>query len=122
MVCLLAQLQFHYGYGGLAVGRQALVNVRVKNATEFAGPQARFAAPPGIRIETPPVWIPSLREVVWRIAAEQPGDYELTVQIGEDVFTKTVRVSERDRPALAPSRGWETRQSTPLPCRAAVAG
>jgi hypothetical protein len=52
-----------------------------------------LTAPAGIRIETPAVWIPALREAAWRIAAEQRGDYELTVRVGDDVFTKTVRVS-----------------------------
>ena len=91
---LLAQLQFHYGYDGLAVGRQAVVTAQLKNSSISPGPVARLIAPHGIRIETPPVWIPSIREVAWRIAAEKPGDYELTVQIGKDVFAKTVRVSD----------------------------
>ena len=91
---LLAQLQFHYGYDGLAVGRQAVVTARIENSSSSSGPVARLTAPPGIRVETPPVWIPSIREVAWRVAAEQPGDYVLNVQIGTDVFPKTVRVSD----------------------------
>lgn len=90
---LVVQLQFHYGYGGLDVGHQAVVKARLKNSSTAPSPQARLSAPPGIRIETPAVWIPSIREVAWRVAAEKPGDYVLTVQIGEDLFTKTVRVS-----------------------------
>ena len=101
---LVAQLQFHYGYSGIEPGQQALVKVRVKNSptgaalrpTEAHGPASStpiLEAPPGVRIETPAVWIPSLGETAWRIAAEQPGDYELTVRLGDAVFTKTVRVS-----------------------------
>lgn len=91
---LLAQLQFHYGYDGLAVGHQAVVTARLKNPGNSSRPQARLSAPPGIRIETPAVWIPSTREVAWRVAAEKPGDYALKMQIGEDEFTKDVRVSD----------------------------
>jgi len=87
---LVAQLQFHYGYGGLEVGRPALVKVRVRDASSAV---PVLSAPPGVRIETPAVWIPTVREAAWRIAAEQPGDYELTVRIGNETFTKTVRVS-----------------------------
>lgn len=87
----VAQLQFHYRYGGLELGRPALVKVRVKNPPTGLAPV--LEAPSGIRIETPAVWIPSLREAVWRIAAERPGNYELTVRLGEASFTKTVRVS-----------------------------
>jgi len=91
---LLAQLHSHYGYDGLAVGHQAVVKARLRSAPNALSPQARLAAPPGIRIETPPVWIPSVREVAWRVAAEQPGDYVLQVQIGEDAFTKSILVSD----------------------------
>ena len=91
---LLAQLHSHYGYDGLAVGHQAVVKARLRSAPNASSPQARLAAPPGIRIETPPVWIPSVREVAWRVAAEQPGDYVLQVQIGEDAFTKSILVSD----------------------------
>jgi hypothetical protein len=100
----IAQLQFHYGYSGLELGQPALVKVRLKHsptgaarnsagAGEPASPAPVLEAPPGIRIETPAVWIPSLGEAAWRIAAERPGDYELTVQLGEAIFTKNVRVS-----------------------------
>ena len=91
---LLAQLQFHYGYEGLAVGQQSVVTARLKNLPASSRPPARLAAPPGIRVETSPVWIPSLHEVAWRVAAEKPGDYVLTVQIGGDAFTKDLRVSD----------------------------
>lgn len=90
---LIAQLHFHYGYDGLAVGHQAVVTARLKASSNSSDPLAQLGVPPGIRVETPGVWIPSIREVAWRVAAEKPGDYELKVQIGEAVFTKIVRVS-----------------------------
>lgn len=88
---LTAQLQFHYGYGGLEIGQPVVVKVRVRDARPESAPV--LTAPAGLRIETPAVWIPSLHEAAWRIAAEQPGDYKMTVQIGGEAFTKTVRVS-----------------------------
>jgi hypothetical protein len=87
---LVAQLDFHYGYSGLEVGQPALIKVRMRDDTS---PAPVLAAPSGIRIETPAVWIPSLREAVWRVAAEKAGDYEVTVQAGGTVVTKRVRVS-----------------------------
>lgn len=91
MGLVIAHLHFHYGYSGLDVGQPALVKVRVRDST--AGIVPVLTAPPGIRIETPAVWIPSLREVAWRIVAERPGDFELAVQVGGEVFTKTVRAT-----------------------------
>jgi hypothetical protein len=84
------QLQFHYAYGGLEPGRAALVKVRVK---EPGAGVPVLEAPPGIRIETPTAWISSLNEAVWRITADEPGDYDLTVRLGEASVTKRVRVS-----------------------------
>ena len=51
-----------------------------------------------------------LREAAWRIAAERPGNYELTVHIGEEVFTKDVRVSGAIVSALAASGRTGTHQ------------
>ena len=90
---LVAQMHFHYGYGGLDVGHQAVVKVRMRESPNSPGSPATLVAPPGIRVETPAVWIPSLREAAWRIVADQPGTYDLTVNAGGDVFTKTIRVS-----------------------------
>jgi uncharacterized membrane protein (DUF106 family) len=99
----VAQLQFHYAYGGLEPGQTALVKVELKSggenrpeeATAEGGkPAVTLEAPPGLSVETPPVWIPSLREMVWRIRAERPGDYALSVRVDEETDTKAVRVSD----------------------------
>ena len=50
-------------------------------------------APEGVRVETPVVWVPSLRQAGWRVALEAPGEYELVVHIGEETLTKSVRVA-----------------------------
>jgi hypothetical protein len=68
------------------------VKVRLRNR-DAAHANPTLTAPSGIRVETPPLWIPSLREAVWRIAADTPGDYELAASVGGSVFTKTIRVS-----------------------------
>ena len=40
------------------------------------------------------MWIPSLRQVVWRLRAEEPGDHELTVSTGGEAFTKSLFVAD----------------------------
>jgi hypothetical protein len=103
---LIEQLQFHYGYDGLVVGQPALVKARLKNSRAGAVPV--LTAPSGIRIETPAVWIPSLGEAAWRIAADEPGDYELSLSLERATFTKTVRVSNAvvRRSPLRPGGGF----------------
>jgi uncharacterized membrane protein (DUF106 family) len=92
---VFAQLQFHYGYGGLAPGQQALLEVDLAPAAVTAArPSAALEAPDGLRIETPPVWIPSRNQLAWRLAAERGGEYAVTVRVGDTAETKTVRVAE----------------------------
>lgn len=96
LVLLIAQLQFHYGYESLHVGRPALVKATVRASDESGSkPAIRLEAPgPGIEVKEPPVWIPSLREMAWRIEPRTAGDYELRVVNGSESVTKSVRVRD----------------------------
>lgn len=97
LAILTLQLQSFYGYAGLEPGEQALVKVRLAEGWRGRGapadPGATLEAPPGVRIETPALWIPSTREVSWRIRAERPGEYDLHVLVDGRPVTKRVRVS-----------------------------
>lgn len=98
MVLIIAQLQFHYGYGGLAPGEKTVFKVVVAAARTSAsergtGPAITLEVPEGLKLETPGVWIPSKREMAWRIAAVDPGDYVVRVAAaGEAPVEKRVRV------------------------------
>ena len=98
ILIIVSQLQFQYGYESLEPGQTALLRVELTeeaaegvSATDGAG--VSLDVPDGVRVETPLVWIPSLREAGWRIAAESPGEYELVIRIGEETLTKSMRVS-----------------------------
>ena len=98
IVIIVSQLQFQYGYESLEPGQTALVKVELTEEAagrvgETDGAGVSLEVPDGVRLETPLVWIPSLREAGWRIAAESPGQYELVISIGEETLTKSVRVS-----------------------------
>jgi uncharacterized membrane protein (DUF106 family) len=96
LVLLIAQLQFYYGYDGLEPGKPALVKVTLKEtAAGASSPAIELNAPSGMRVETPLVWIPSEREAAWRVSAEQPGDYQLTVRLDGRAVSKEVNVSSR---------------------------
>ena len=96
---VIAQLQFHYGYQGLEPGREALVKVELepdwnRSLGGNARPRFELEAPPGLRIEAGPVWIPSLRQLSWRISAVEWGEHELAVKSTDGTYTKSVRVSD----------------------------
>lgn len=97
MILLLTQLQPHYGYQGLHIGEPVLVKVLVDESLAGEGaekPALDLDVPQGLALETPAVWIPSRGELAWRMVAEQAGDYDLTVRLGDDSFVKSVQVSE----------------------------
>jgi len=100
LVLVIAQLQFYYGYDGLGLGQSAVVKVVLKEGASPSAPALALEAPAGVRVETPMVWIPSLREAAWRVAADQAGDYQLSVSLGGRAVTKQFRVSDRV--------GWRT--------------
>jgi uncharacterized membrane protein (DUF106 family) len=110
-VLVLAQLQAHYGYQGLEPGDRAIVTVALDNGWErtlAAGATARppltLAVPDGLKVETPGLWIPSLDEIDWRIAAERAGTYQVTVVAGDRRMSKRIDVSDgaaRRSPARA---------------------
>jgi len=99
---LIAQLQFHYGYEGVEVGDRTLLVVDLAGTgSEGAAvveaeprPPIEIEVPPGVAVETDGVWIPSLRQVVWRLRAEEPGDHELIVSTGGEAFTKSLFVAD----------------------------
>jgi uncharacterized membrane protein (DUF106 family) len=101
-VLAIAQLQFHYGYRGLRPGETALVEVALDPAWSTAAgvagssagrPALRLAAPAGVRVETPGVWVPSHHEMTWRIGVDAAGSHVLTVDFAGTPLTKTLEAS-----------------------------
>ena len=126
LVLLIIQLEFHYGYAGLEPAGTALVKVTVTAASASSAPEVSLDTDAGIEVESPLLWIPSLREANWRIAARDRGDHELRVVIGGEVFTKRVRVTDavvRLAPVRPSSRIFEQLlypAERPLPTGATV--
>ena len=98
LVLVIAQLQFHYAYEGLRPGEPVLLTVRLKgtDAASLDAPKPAVSLDPGsaVRVETPSVWVPAERELVWRISAEQAGDHEITIRVDGASESKTVRVRD----------------------------
>jgi uncharacterized membrane protein (DUF106 family) len=96
LVLMIAQLQFHYGYEGLTVGQQALVKVTLAADAAITGakPSMRLEMEgKGIEVKEPAIWVPSLREMTWRVVPESEGEYELRVVNGSESVEKSVVVS-----------------------------
>jgi uncharacterized membrane protein (DUF106 family) len=98
LVLLFAQLQFHYGYRGLAVDQPVLLEASLAEAALDGAPdkpELRLEVPEGLRVETPPLWIPSEKRFSWRIAAERRGDFTLKLSYAGQEVEKSVRAGDR---------------------------
>ncbi|HSC27024.1 MAG TPA: hypothetical protein VLD67_07110 [Vicinamibacterales bacterium] len=109
LVLVIAQLQFHYGYGGLHAGEPVLVTARLRDGTNSTAdaspavstvsaarrePPADLLAAAGVQIQTRAVYIPATKEVIWRIAPAAPGAHDLQLRIGGEIYSKTLHVSD----------------------------
>lgn len=95
MLPVFAHLHFHYGYDGLEPGTSTLLRAELAADRETGKPPASLEAPDGIRVETPALWIPARRQLVWRLGAVTPGDYELELSVDGRTYTKSVTVSDQ---------------------------
>lgn len=93
---LLAQMQFHYGYQGLAPESTAIVKVKLKEGVPVrlpGGGEIGLELPDGLLLDSPPLWIPGLLELDWRIRAIAEGEHEMTLRLAGEEHSKSVRVS-----------------------------
>ena len=120
LVLLMVQLHQFYGFRGFAPGETALLRVELAE-TGGQRPDLAIEVPEGLHLETPAVWVPSLGEFNWEIAADAPGDYELGFTLGATTTTKTVSVTDQvvrlspERPPQALMDQLEWPSERPLP-------
>jgi len=93
LVLLLVQLDLRFSRLPLRPGESTTVGVVLAEPASAAPPDLRLEAPAGLAVETPALWIPSLREVNWRVRAEKPGAYELRFANGARSFSKDLVVA-----------------------------
>ena len=125
LVLLMVQLHQFYGFRGFEPGETALLRVEL---AETGGPRPDLVieVPQGLHLETPAVWVPSLGEFNWELAADEPGDYELGFTIGGATSIKTVSVTDRvvrlspERPPRAFVDQLEWPSERPLPSDGAI--
>ena len=96
---IFGHLESHYGYAGLTPGEPALVTATLRADTPDeralgADATPSLEAPAAIRVDTPAVWFPASREVVWQITPQSSGEFELRVHAGHEAVAKSVQVSD----------------------------
>jgi len=108
LVLILIQLNLFFGLRPLPEGESTLLKVGL-NSSSHALDEVQLLIAEGLEVEAPPVRVPRLREVVWRVRAAQPGRHPVQVQVGERLYTKEVVVGAgwRDVSSLRTSEWFD---------------
>lgn len=91
VLLIMIQLNLRFAVRPLAPGETTVFKVQVRDASAVRE-SVVLEAPQGITIETPPVRIPSEREVAWRIRADEPGRFAMKVRLGNELVEKDLVV------------------------------
>jgi len=95
LVLILAQLNLWFGSEPLAVGRPAILKVRLKPDVDVLGTEFSLESPQQISVETPPLRMEEIKEVDWRINPQSAGIFNLTIRAGGRTYLKSVVVNGR---------------------------
>jgi hypothetical protein len=101
IVLLLSQMDRYLGSRPLEAGQNFLVKAKIANPDALD--TTLLQLPKGLKESAPPVHIPSKGMIVWRVQAQQNGNYEANVQLPTGSFSKRVVVS-RGLARLSPIR------------------
>lgn len=98
LVLVMVQLHSFYGFSGIEPGGEAMLTTVMdsnwRDRWDGDRPPMRLELPAGLRAVTPPVWVPELGEFSWQIAADDWGDYDLELYLGDEVVSKTLTVTD----------------------------
>jgi hypothetical protein len=108
MALLLTQLDLFFGYRA-AAREPRLLTARMGDAAALpnGAASALLEAPDGVRVLTPPIWIPATGELVWKVEPRESGAYVVRVRVGAWTFDKTLVASDGParRSPVRPSEG-----------------
>lgn len=112
LALILIQLESWYGYRPLSPEESAIVSLTFGKNGHSVPSDISLETTAGITVETPPLRIPSERQVDWRIRADTPGDHELMFNVDGQTLKQPVIVSDkglmRVMPSVFDSGEWES--------------
>jgi hypothetical protein len=91
---LLIQTDLRYGHRPLALGEQVIVGVKLRSAGGNLS-RVSLSASDGAEVETPPLTMPAIGEVDWRVRGVTAGDHELRFSVNGREFSKRIAIGER---------------------------
>lgn len=105
MTAVLVQLVANYAYAPIPVDERPLLEVQLAEGGKAT--DVKLELPPGVAIDAGPVRTPT-GKVVWRLRAEEPGDYDLALTYAGETEHKGLAVGGEPRkvPVLR-TNTWE---------------
>lgn len=92
IILILIQVESRYAYRPLQPGESTIVEATVDSRTPVSDMQATLILPPGLVCETPALRLDDDQKILWRVRAQQSGEYAMRIRIGEQEFPKRVLV------------------------------
>jgi hypothetical protein len=127
VVLLLVHLDARFGIAGLATGRLALLEIVMDQHAAASGrPSMTLEADEGIEVVGEPVWVPSQRELTWRLRTKQDGRFTVAVRHGAERVEKDVVAGSTHLVSKSPIRARRAGPATwlsteaPLPSDGAI--
>ena len=93
-VLILIQVESRYAFRCLHAGESTILSIIVESETPVSALPVELVLPPGLSRETPALRIDSTAEIFWRLRADGPGDYPVTIRLGNEGVNKRVVVAE----------------------------
>jgi hypothetical protein len=105
MTAVLVQLVANYAYAPVPVDERPLLEVQLASGEKAS--ELKLELPPGLAIDAGPVRTPT-GKAVWRLRADEPGDYTVTLTYGDETEEKGLAVGGEPRkvPVLR-TNTWE---------------
>ena len=104
----IVQVDRYLGSTPMRPGQAFLVKARTGSADTLN--EASLQLPPGMAVTAPAVHVPADNEIVWRVAAQKDGNYDIGIVAAGQTFLKRVVVSSglaRLSPARLRGKFWE---------------
>jgi len=101
MTFLIVQLDRYLGSVPLEIGQPFLIRAQTVDSSTLN--ETSLHLPDGLTTTAPTVHVPSESEVAWRVVAEKPGEYIISIQASDQTFSKRVIVGS-GLPRLSPVR------------------
>ena len=107
VLLLLGQLSLWYQFRPLAVGEDAVVVVTLNGKAGEPMPVVMLDKTSACGVVTGPVRVPSKREVVWVVKANENGSHALAFHTGGQTVTKELKVGDRFMRVSPRRPGWD---------------